>query len=822
MKKLVVIVTSLILGINSAFAFFSQKSIIVTGVVVDSEDGKPMEMATVSLRTSDGVVTSASTTDANGVFKVGAESGKYIFEVSFMGYKDYVCDIILEQEDVDLGEVPLDLDLAVLQSASITERVKLVEVKLDKVVMKVSQSAFSSGSNALELMKKAPGVTIDKDGNVKLNGKSVSIWIDGRPSYMDGKSLEALLRSTNSESIEKFELMEHPSAKYDASGQGGIINIKTKRNFLQGLNASMGLSGGGMYFSDIDEKMPWQEGVWVNLSYRTPKISTFLSLYEGIYNTPVRIVNDMMAMDSPLGINQKSISDFRSRYCNYNMKFSTDWFIDKKNTAGFIFYMPGDNSDFNSTNSLSDIYSSSGLSQHTVSGIKNRSKSLQQNINLNYTHVFDEQQARELTANLDYYHNLASKDNVQDDTLKSYLPIELPLKYSRKLIDSKNQYNIYSAKADYQGLIFGKFLLESGAKWALSKTDNNCDEVFIPANISTPDKLTIYTYSENIGAVYASIAGQLSPKFSFKVGLRGEYTNSYGDWKSGGTKTKREYVDWFPTVYAGYVFSDNCRLSASYSRRIDRPHYDQLNPTKTYIDSKTYTIGNPDMLPQYTDNVSLSSAFGQYFTLALTYGHTKNLVSQIAYYGDDGTQYLAWGNLGKSDMGVISANIASLPLGKYLQWTLSANGLYINTQIASSGVARASLAASAYTSFSFLLPSDWKMDLDVYYSTPMEYGGFLLHSRFGSNFAIKKNFFSDRMVLTLRLDDIFRSSNNNLDVLDGTGKNVVTSLQQIYYAQKVVVDLTFNFGKSQKPLKQRRVGGLEEMSRASGGGGIRK
>lgn len=118
-------------------------------------------------------------------------------------------------------------DTQMIAGATVTERVKLIEMKIDKLVMNVSQSAFAQGSNVLDLIRKAPGVTIDKDGNVTLNGKKVQVWIDGRPSYLDGKGLEALLRSTPGSSIDKFELMEHPSAKYDAEGQGGIINIKT-------------------------------------------------------------------------------------------------------------------------------------------------------------------------------------------------------------------------------------------------------------------------------------------------------------------------------------------------------------------------------------------------------------------------------------------------------------------------------------------------------------------------------------------------------------------------------------------------------------------
>lgn len=186
-------------------------------------------------------------------------------------------------------------DTTAIEAAVFTEKVKQIELKYDKLVYNVSQSGFASGSNALDLIKKAPGVVVDQDGNVKLNGKAVSVWIDGRPSHMDGKSLEAMLRSTSGESIDKFELMEHPSAKFDASGQGGIINIKTKKNGIKGLNGNISLNGGAMGFKTPDMygkkflSVPWDENVYASLAYRTKKTNTFVNLYQYVNNTDILI-----------------------------------------------------------------------------------------------------------------------------------------------------------------------------------------------------------------------------------------------------------------------------------------------------------------------------------------------------------------------------------------------------------------------------------------------------------------------------------------------------------------------------------------------------
>ena len=463
-------------------------------------------------------------------------------------------------------------------------------------------------------------MTIDKDCFVKLNGKSVSVWIDGRPSYLDGKALEAMLRSTNGESIDKFELMENPSSKYDAAGQGGIINIKTKRNLLQGFNGSTGLGGGGMYFSDIAD-LPWQESWWMNLAYRTEKTNSFFNIYESFYNTPINIVNDLNYQN----IRQLGKTVLLNRSHDFNVKLGSDWFIDQKNTLGFILYAPGNKSRSWTKNSSTEIFRDSELSDLSRSKINNVSKSIQGNANLNYTHIFDETKAQELTLNLDYYKNMSEDDNKQTDTDLA-LPQQLPLGLLEQSIYAHKDYDVYSAKADYQGLVAGKYMLEAGAKWALSNTINKSTE---NKSETISNSKSDFKYREHVGATYASLSGQIGMQWSFKVGLRGEYTNSFGDWTSSGQQSRRSYFDLFPTVFVGYNPSPDWRLGFSYTRRIDRPRYEQLNPTKTYVDSKTYTQGNPDIQPQYSDNFALNIGYGQHLSLSLNYYSVSLVINLI-------------------------------------------------------------------------------------------------------------------------------------------------------------------------------------------------
>lgn len=812
LKAAMLAAAMLIFCSQSEARILRQQLSTVKGTVVDAANGEPLGWATVALLDAAGNVVTGIACDEKGSYEIQTETGDYTLRVSMIGYSDATREICLQPGLNTMQTIALAVDSQMLSEAKVTERVKLVEMKIDKVVMNVSQSAFSQGSNALDLIKKAPGVTIDKDGNIKLNGKSVQVWIDGRPSNVDGKSLESLLRSTNGESIDRFELMEHPSAKYDAAGQGGIINIKTKKSIFQGLNGSMGLGGGAMHFSDID-MTPWQQSFWLNLNNRTKKVNTLFSIYEGFYNTPVGLTNNISYPDlSGLGqYQQLSRSVLGQFFHNYNVKLGADWFVDDKNTVGAILYVPGDYSIFSTDDSNTSMSIDGQPTMSTVSKINNKSKGIQYMANLNWTHIFDPARSSEMTANLDYFRNNGEDRNRQDDITTI---VGNPLTQDAvKTINSDRAYDVYSAKLDYQGVVFGKYMLEAGGKYALSVTDNQSLEI----STGIPDLLNDIIYKEHIGALYTTFAGQLTPQISFKLGLRGEYTHSAGDWISAGDKTQRSYFDLFPTVFLGWNPNEKLMLMASYSRRIQRPYYSQLNPTKTYIDARTYTVGNPDIQPMYSSDFALTANYRQHYSLSLGFDASNNSITQVpSIEPETGVSLLMWDNYGRNLMAYAAASVSALPVTKWMQWTLNLTGVYINSTNMKTEESRKSLSCNVYTALSFVLPKDWKIDMDGYWRAPMVVDTYRVHSGWGSNIAVKKNLLGDRMTLAIKLDDIFRSSQQDIDlIIDGAEGTSATILQK-YYSQKLVFDLTWNFGTAHQ-TRQRKVGVLDEMSRAGSG-----
>ena len=414
--------------------------------------------------------------------------------------------------------------------------------------------------------------------------------------------------------------------------------------------------------------------------------------------------------------------------------------------------------------------------------------------NLNYTHTFDEAKASEITANIDWYRNIS--ENVYD---------EKTLDGSRTLLsetgmDSRNRVDIWSAKADWQGLVFGKVMAEAGGKWAFSRTGNNMNLT----RTGEPDTDNSFIYDENIGALYVSASSSIGQAVSWKAGLRGEFTSSHGDWN----EKPRNWFDLFPSLSLSWAKPGKVMAALSYSRRISRPRYSQLDPTPNFIDSRNYTAGNKDLLPEYTDALSLTAGFGQHFSLSAAWNHTTNLHAQVPSFLADGTEILTWSNYGHRNLSYISANISYLPLTKWLSWTLSASGMLIDTRPAFNG----------YTCLSFVLPKDWKVEWDGFMSAGMVWGLFEIGPMGSSSVAVKKSVMDGKLTFNFKMDDIFNTMRQTIRINSEAG---TTLMVQDIFMRKAVLGVSWNFGKAQQS-RRRNVGNLEEAARAGKSGSIGK
>jgi len=799
----------------------------ISGNVKDTK-GESMPFVTVSVLSQDSTLLTGAITDDNGKYAVEVNIPNYIIQASYIGYQTTFGgpDFVLREETERLEEV------------EVKAKKPLIERQMDKLVVNVSASPLAAGSNGNDILRRAPGVRIDKDGNITVNGKSVEIYVDGKPSYLSGQQLKAMLDGTDGNTIEKIEIISNPSAKYDASGQGGIINIKTKRNMMKGINGMLSAAYGGMYFGDVKRWLN-TEMVSLNLNYRGEKTYTFGQF------TQVYAENDIdfeSYRETPL-LKNYSYSHYDMNFQYYMLKVGNDWYIDSVNTLGFILQVPYMNVRQSILPDDNNAYTIDKMLADTTTSITNSSNRLQapqHTANLNYTHTFNEALERELTVNVDYnrYNNGAS--NYQQTAYSkplagnTYKSLALDIK-SRQIVD------IYSAKLDFQTKFWETGMIECGVKYGLSTTNNGMTTDSVIDGIRTGAKPSDFIYDEHVAAAYISVGKQFGEHWSVKLGLRGEYTYSHGNWKSADSITNKSYFDPFPTAYVGYTSKPLGKLqqpiavSASYTRRIKRPNYWMLNPFKNYVDAFSYQEGNTELKPEFNNDVELHFSWTQYLNVTFNFAHTQDMFSSKMTIMPDGMGRSQWINFGTCTTHGANVSLTELPLvpkfdddhkvnGAWLALTVNAGWLhFINKSYEKLADGKPVFENRSHYGYaggtlSAYLPKDWTMTLDGNWSSPMATG----YSRSGStyflSFGVRKMYMAKGLIFNLNVQDLARSlSFSDEDLGQGAGyhswnKNTVRQ-------QRVMLSLTWMFGQYQQH-KYRKVGDLDELNRLGGGGGV--
>ncbi len=815
MKLLFSLLTVLIMGTGTLQA--ATQNAVIRGKVVDKETQDPLAFATLSVRDSSHAVVAAATASENGSFEIrDIPFGAYSLTATFIGYKEQVHQIDINAAQLDAGIIEMEEDVQTLQTAVITARVPVIEQKIDKIVMNVAEAVSTEGSNALEVLRKAPGVTIDMDGNVKLNGQAVSVWIDGRPSYLSGLELEALLRSTDGTTIDKIELMAHPSARYDAEGTGGIINIRMKKNLLKGFSGTANAFYGGMKHKKYEQ----EAGGGLNLNLRTEKTNTMLN-YSGRYENVGAVLDSRTLFGDAVTFEQVSHSDFLIGSQSHTVKLANDFFLNKKNTVGFIvttMFRDQSQDNYGDLN-LTDTYLNQQLVSSRKSIIETGTDYDNITTNVNYTGIFNEEKAQELTFNADYaYYDIMSR-NFQDNSIVSGIGMDEMFRQN-----SQQYINLVSGRLDYQQSFWKTGMLETGLKWAMTQTDNNLMREDFLNDIWKPntDMSNEFVYTEHIAAAYASVGRMLGSKWMFKLGLRGEYTYALGDWITAQKETTKNYFNVFPTVFVGYNPAANWRLTLSYTSRIGRPSFNQLNPFRNYIDANSYVEGNPDLDPQLSGQLALSVTFKSHYNLALIYANTRNLIMQNPYYDETGTKMLLYENFGDQIMAGGSLSISELPVTEWLYFTLSGVCLYMGNaanpgQGESTPYINNGLLTNAQGQLTFLLPRSWKIELMGMYQGKIPYGYFIIDPIFMMNGGIKKNFMDNKATLSINVNDIFGTFDNNLQYK--SDDNVQYAIDQKINLQKIRLSFSIRFGQG-KAARARKVGDMEEASRVDTSSGI--
>lgn len=796
-----------------SYGYIFAQTVSLTGCVVSQDTGEPLAFATVVLYENDSVYISGTTTNTAGEFTIANLAKKrYRIKVSFVGYQSVEMEKNLT-EDVHLGKIKLPTDVVMLDDAVVTMTLPVVEQKIDKTVVNVANSVTAEGNKAIDMLRNSPGVTIDNEGNIQLDGKAVAVWIDGRPSHLSGKDLESYLNGIEATALEKIELISHPSAKYDAEGSGGIIDLKLKRNRLKGFNGSIRAGHNGSvfnkhYYHDTDAS--------VNLNYRSNISNTFFS-YSPSFGT------DFMTFDSEFFDTTQANWKQRSSTFNqqsgmfHSLRLGTDFFINKRHTIGFIV-----NAHFHNNKSKEEpkytynqTFINDTLQETANSLINSITNSNNISANLNYTAVFDEEKSSELTVNFDYLYWLSKDSSYNDNRYfkgeeKTFS--QLPLIFIQNM---RQTINVYSLKADFQHTFIKILQFESGLKASISQTDNRFLRENLKSDVWSKDMLrsSDFLYTEQIYALYASLAAQINPKWSVKGGLRGEYTYDIGNWTTQAKKTYRDYFDIFPTVFAAYQHNENYNFSLSYTLRINRPSYWRLKPFREYIDENTSVEGNPNLLPEKTHHVAFRTSLFQHFGINLNYAHEQNTATQLLTF-DGKDKVYKWDNFGHGDDLFLGLSCSEFPLVKNRLTMSLFSDLGYSYEINNKGnFEKHSFFASFYGNLTLILPKNWKIEASGWGNTG-GYSGYFKVSSMGSlSLGIRKSFLEQKLQLNLKLDNILNTMRSNLVYKQD---NINYTIKQQYSAPSFGISLSYNFGKVTQ-TKHRNVGEVEESSRLGTG-----
>ena len=685
-------------------------------------------------------------------------------------------------------------------------------------MINVDASPTNAGSTALEVLERSPGVTLDKDDNISLKGRQgVTIMIDNKPTYLSASQLASYLKSLPASAIDQIEIMTNPSAKYDASGNSGIINIKTKKNKTRGFNGSVTLT----HTQGVYPK----PGGSINLNYRNGKANFFLSAgyshWEGFHD--ISINRNYLDSGVAKRINSIFTQQTNMHFTNpeLNVKFGLDYAVSNKTTIGFVvsgFRNKEQDRSFSNillkdpNNNIDSIVYSYGTSNTTW---KNGS------VNLNFRHQFDST-GRELTIDLDYVRYSSGSDQYFDNI--TYYP-DMSKKNETILTGSlPGDINIYTAKTDYTRPLSASLKLETGLKVSYVNTDNAADYFNLINNISEVDttKTNRFLYRENINAAYANLSKQYK-KWSIQTGLRFENTNysghQLGNKQSVVSKDSsftRSYVNLFPTLYISYQANTKNQFTLNYGRRIDRPAYQDLNPFLFFLDQYTYQSGNPYLQPQFTNNVELSHTYNNFLTTTLNYSYTKDFFSETFEQSGHAT-IVRNGNIASRQNAGIAVS-AQTSVAKWWTAILYTNvnynkfsGMLYGENV---NVEATTLLLNLNNQFTF--SKGWSGEISGFYRTKGVEGQVIIYSMGQASAALSKKLLNDKASLKLGIRDLFYTMQPkgyiNFQQTEATFQNKRDSRQ-------VSLTFTYRFGKPLKGVSGRRNSGAgDEQNRVKTGG----
>ncbi|MTI32937.1 TonB-dependent receptor domain-containing protein [Xanthovirga aplysinae] len=776
------------------------------------EDEKPVPFATIALyQAKDSTLVKVEISNESGLFQFrNLPKGSYNLIASFLGYDDLRKNITLltDQEQLDLGKLSFQPSALELQEAMVTASRLMVEIKSDRTVFNVGGTINSAGSNAITLLRQAPGVSLDNNDNIYVLGSpGVLVYIDGKRLPLNREDLSNYLQNLTSEQIDRLDIITNPGARYEAEGNAGIIDIRLKKDKHHGAN--------GMINSTYSQGRHLSYSLNSSGNFRNKKINAFTTLGIGkragfSESTYESYINDFKLHET---------NNFYSNWKNYNFRLGTDIFLTAHHRIGVLFSGRKVMGEQNLPSQIKIYHQNTPdqLDSTLIVKGKTNNKPSQQTYNLNYN--FDNQKGRKLTLDLDYGKYNNESERFQPN--RYYNPENELISETINWIEMPSEIDIYTFKVDYEANL-GKGTFGAGAK--ISQVNTAYTYSFFDERngsiIRNNHRSNLFDYRENVFGGYINYSRSLGEKWDLSAGLRTEQTDAKGHLQTFLTQLEEppvnlNYLNWFPNVGLNWKINSKNLLALNYGRRINRPDFNSLNPFNDQLSELAFEKGNPFLRPEIANKIQLryTYALGYHFTIAYT--HTADQITRLVgpYDEDPRASFSTWENLAKQS--VISFNFnAPVMINQWWDAYFNLSASHLDNQADYGHGAIVNLQTFTYKisqQHTLKFPGGYKGEVSGYYSGPGVWGGlFKLEPRWSLSFGLQRSFLDGRLNSRISIHDLFYQSGwdgysefNNL-IYNGSGRRD---------SRRISVNLTYQWGNKYLKSQNHKTGMESEESR---------
>jgi hypothetical protein len=793
-----------IIGLMLLFAMITVRANegTVKGQVKNAEN-HPIEFATAVLLNSEtNEIEKGVVCNENGEFIFEKViPGKYTLSIRMLGYDSNETEtLVISSNNQNIEKtIILHETNQQIKEVVVAARYAFVEQEVDKIVINPNASLTSSSESIYEILKKSPGVNIDNNDNITLKGmQGVTVMIDNKPTYLPGNQLAPLLKGMLGKNIKSIEIIENPSARYDAEGNAGIININTKHNKAPGFNGS--INSGVTFTRTVGENV----GADLNMNIGKLNVYGNFAFYDwkgwSEMNATRRFTSDLMS-----GAYQIMKNESTSDGMAHNYKTGADYYISSNHIISFMLRGSAGHDDMidDGNTAFADKYK---VVDSTLISLANRAN-IRDNQTFNFNYKWDiDSTGRSLTVDADYARFFYNGESDQRSKFYDIFHIDMDQDLTLNS-DLRNNIDILSAKIDYSHPITKNYSLEAGLKNSFVKTDSKA------SMLGYYDQNDRFIYEENIQAAYASGQAQFE-RTSVQVGLRLENTISTGNSVSTARVDKKNYLEVFPSVFIQQNLKPDQTIGLRYSYRIGRPGYHYLNPFVWIIDPYTYNLGNPGLKPQFTHSLALNHSYKGKIMTSLGYNHTKDLYTQLISQDDETKAiYQTMENFGQSIDFNLTETIQLQP-AKWWRFSTNVSGMYkqlTRSESGNFGFKRWSYFGTM--SNSFTLPYKIGVELSGNYMSKHLVGNFTIKPRYSIDLGMQIRIMNEKGSIRASLSDILNTSSAGAYSKYG---NIDIDANNRFETQRLNISFNYRFGNNDfRTRANRSTSSTEEERRSS-------